>query len=399
MRRRLVLLDWSLTGRVGHSYEYDRNVIEAFQTKDWLIAVYGHCACSISDVAGVSIKKWFSHEPSDPIVGYRVLRPVAKIWAHVTRSARELERAIAQTDAVETVYFIQHAESYHLPALLLGFRKARGTLVLMLRGTSMTIRGGRSRETFRTRLYRLFFPSLIRALRYRLLLISDSENLRREYESIISQKIIIVPLPNPVMVPAFPRRHSLPNIVMVAGRISPEKGVQYVPALIRQSRALRLPVRFVIHAYTSTGASAQDLEILAELESLEGSDVRLVRTPLSTSEYWDQTRLADVSLLLYDVGRYRNQTSNLVLDALACGTFPIVSAGTWLSEMVETAAYGSVVKMNNRKQIVSDVIDILSKPLPDAVPDKIEALLGFHSANSFYNVITTALGHLVSREE
>ena len=391
MPPRFVLLDWSLLGLVGHAYEYDKNVLHAFQMNGFETWVYGNRAGTVADVAGTEVRKWFSHAPSDKVVGWRVLRPFAKMWVHATRSAAELRQALRETDGPDTIYFIQHAESYHLPGLLRGFRGLHGRLVLMLRGTSLKVRDGVSRPTFRTKLYRLFMPPLVRALGSRLLLVTDSDNLRDEYARLINHHIVTVPLPNPLVPPPVARHRGDRLRLLASGRVSKEKGTHYLPALIHAVRQRQLPVLFQVHAYAGADASIAERHLLAELETFAGHDVELVRAPLSTDDYWAQTRAADISLLLYDVSRYRNQTSNLVLDALASGTFPIVSEGTWLSEIVALAGFGAAVDVTDPAMLPGRIADILAHPLPQAADGKVTQLLQYHTAESFYRVVLSAL--------
>lgn len=384
MSSRLVLLDWSLIDRSGHAYEYDSNVMRAFATAGWEPSIYVHRRCTLPKVGDWRARPWFSIAPTETIARHRALRPLAKLWAHWIRSARELKSAIAEADGEDTLFFIQHAEAYHLPAIARAFRGSRGRLMLMLRATSLTGAGEKQRRSFRTLLYRLFLPVLAATLGKRLLLVTDSTRLQAEYAALVRHEISVVPIPNPVRKsPATQARGDAVHVLM-AGRMSLEKGIQHVPLIIERARELRLPVVFHVHIYRHASEAEAYDGLRAQLEALEGRDVVLVREPLSTDAYWSQTAEADVSLLLYDVGRYRNQTSNLVLDAIACGTYPIVSEATWLADIVRSAEYGAAVALDDEHGTAARVTDILAMPLPERVPEAVERLLSYHTAGSFY---------------
>lgn len=383
MPSRLVLLDWSLIDRSGHAFEYDSNVMRAFAAQEWQASIYAHRDCRLEKIGDWIVRRWFSIAPTETVTRCRALRPLAKLWAHWRCSSQELRAAVAEADGADTLFFIQHAEAYHLPAIACAFRASHGRLMLMLRATSLTGTGERQRGSFRTLLYRIFLPAVSAALGDRLLLITDSTRLQAEFAQLVRHRISVVPIPNPVRAVPSTRPHKEAIHVLVAGRMSFEKGIQYVPALIKKIRELRRPIVFHVHIYHHTSEASVYDGLRTELEALEGNDVMLVRSPLSTETYWAQTAAADVSLLLYDTGRYRNQTSNLVLDALACGTYPIVSDGTWLADTVRTAEYGTAVAMENKADIVSKVAECLSKPLPEKVPEALGRLLSYHTARSF----------------
>ncbi len=384
MSRRLVLLDWSLIDLSGHAYEYDRNVLDAFGKAGWETSVYAHRDCMVSTIAGRPVRRWFSHTPTDRIARFRWLRPFAKLFVHWRRSGGELRAAIAETDGENTLFFVQHAEAYHLPGLIRAFRGAKGRLMLMLRATSLAGTAAGQRATFRTMLYRLFLPRLAATLGRRLLLVTDSARLRAEYSGLVDHPIDVVPIPNPPRVPPARRTRTAPLRLLMAGRMSFEKGIQYVPGIVALARARGLPVVFYVHVFHHPSEAGVYDALRARIEALEGDDVVIVREPLSTEAYWEQTGAADVSLLLYDAGRYRNQTSNLVLDAISCGAFPVVSEGTWLSDVVTAAGFGAAVPMADDEAVAAQVVDILSRPLPEEIPEGVNRLMAFHSAPSFH---------------
>jgi glycosyltransferase involved in cell wall biosynthesis len=383
MSRRFVLLDWSLVDLSGHAYEYDGNVLDAFDKAGWETEIYVHRDCSVRAVAGCAVRPRFSHTPTDRITRWRVLRPVAKLLVHWWRSGGEARTAVAETDGEETLFFVQHAEAYHLPALIRAFRGARGRLMLMLRATSLAGAGAKQKKTFRTLLYRLFLPRLAAALGARLILVTDSSRLTAEYAPLAKAPVRTLPIPNPERTPPAARPRTPPLRVLMAGRMSFEKGIQYLPGIVALARARGLPVGFTIHVYHHPSEAGVYDALRARLEALEGGDVTLVREPLSTDAYWEQTSAADVSLLLYDVGRYRNQTSNLVLDAMACGTFPLVSEGTWLSDVVTAAGFGAAVPMADEAAVAAAAVEILSRTIPGEIPPSVGRLMSYHRARSF----------------
>lgn len=391
MARRLVLLDFGLIDRSGHACEYDGNVTEAFLGRGWECVVYAHRACRLPTVGRVQVRPWFPYAPTDPIVGFKPLRPIAKSLFHVARTGAELERAVAAADGPETVFFVPHAEQYQIPPLYHALRKRQGTLVLMLRATSLRLTSGGPRPTFRTWLYRLFLPRLAR-LGARLVLVTDSEHLRREYAGITAHPVHVLPIPNPPTVRKARRRDPGPLKIVSVGRASFEKGIQFLPGIMREVRRAGVASVFSIHVYSHASEDPTAYEpVRAAIRAEMAEGDHLIEAPLASAQYRRELELADVALLLFEPNRYRHQTSGVLIDVLAAGGFPVVSEGTWLADMVREAGHGAVVPIDGSTDVAEAVAAILKAGPPDTISPGVARLLAFHSRDSFFELFTRAI--------
>jgi len=385
MSKRLVILDFELFEKAGHGFEYDSNVCRAFVSQGWEAIIYANRRCRLPDAGGIPIKPWFSYSVTEPITRWKALRPLAKILIHLWRTRQELIGLAAAEDSSETVFFAQHVEAYQLLPLYFAFRNIKGRLVIMLRCSSCRFNKGRAVHTFRTILYRHFL-SLLARMAKQLTLVTDSELLQREFAALTPLPCHVLPIPNPSasMVPN-PRHMDGPLRLVMVGRASLDKGIQYAPGILREARARGIPCRFTIHWYVRLVDDNPHLDSLREeIETLMGEGDEMVRQSLSKEAYHNSLQEADVALLLYDPDRYGHQTSGILIDAIAAGCFPVVCEHTWLAQAVQQLKFGAAVPWHPEDQIPSSVVDLLEQGLPEEAPGELSSFVEYHSQEKFY---------------
>ncbi|MBI3984249.1 hypothetical protein HY346_03025 [Candidatus Microgenomates bacterium] len=153
-------------------------------------------------------------------------------------------------------------------------------------------------------------------------------------------------------------------------------------------RRASVPATFNIHVYANESATIYE-PICAQIRRNMCTADELVKAPLSSEEYWLQLKAADVVLLLYEPSRYRNQTSAVLIDALAAGCFPIVSEGTWLADIVRSTGFGAIVSLDSN--VGDTVATVLKAGLPKEITAEVKQLLQFHTQENFFALLTSAL--------
>ena len=178
--------------------------------------------------------------------------------------------------------------------------------------------------------------------------------------------------------------------ITAVGRLAIDKGSQYLPQIMATVHRKSLPAYFAIHLHADPPETAHLYEpIQASIRANARTGDVLIEAPLPTEEYWRQLEAADVVLLLYDPGRYRNQISGVLMDALAAGCFPIVSDDTWMAHVVRDTGFGAIVRLDS--DLGESVAAILKTGIPESIPQKVRDFVQFHSRENFFEVLTSIL--------
>lgn len=387
MTKKFIFLDSSLVNQSGHAFEYDLNIADVFCKNKWLVTLFANKYSSLKSVGDHNLIPWFTYTPTDYFVSRRLFRPIVKIYKHWKISGSEIKNALSKEDSQETLFFIQHAESYQLPGIIKGFSNCQGKLLLMLRSTSL---GGKKGNipSFRTLLYLIFLNILSLKLRNRLIIVTDSERLKSEFSIISLYPINIVPIPSKTNLNLLKNDPPIKS-VLLPGRVSFEKGIHIIPALIKEARRQNLKLLFNIHIHHPKQDEAMYRGILQKLVELAGHDLKLITEPLTSADYWDQLMSSNFILLIYDRRRYRNQTSGILIDSYKCGAIPVVTSDTWLSDVVSETGCGITISATKPEDVVNEIIEGLAraKATGDSADDRLNKFKSFHTADNFYNSV------------
>ncbi|MCJ9429972.1 hypothetical protein [Kordiimonas marina] len=373
--QKLVFLDFGLSDMAGHSYEYDSNIARAFADAGWSVEVFANRTCGFNALGPAAVRPWFSHSPTSPISDNSLLRPFLKLWVHLTTTRREIRKAFAQADNEDTVFFAQQVFPYQILALAAAARGLKGRLVVMLRATTLKLDARQESPAPIARLYGFALRRLAKVLGANVIFVTDSQGLRVEYEPLSGRPVHVLPIPNPPL-EATPGQAAAADdgvlTVLYSGRAATEKGFLHLPAIIRAVKDAGLPVRFIVNAFRHKDDSDPKLKAaIDDVTALMGSGDQLIAAPLPGDAYHTQLASADFSLMLYDRARYRHQTSGVLIDTIASSTRPIVTAGTWLAEVVTDTRFGEIVDENKGTvgQAVVRILENAGKGLSKAGPD------------------------------
>lgn len=389
VRSRLVIVDFMKIDNLGgHSYEYDRNVVTAFLARGWECVIYAPRSCRLDFLAGAQVRPLFSYSATDTIVRAKLLRPFVKFIAHNTKIAKQIGDVVSAEDSPGTVFYAQHVEQFQLWALYRALTKPLlGQLVIMLRVTSFRTAWHHAKPTWRTVVYWLVLRRL-RRLGAKIVLVTDSELLQKEYQALTPIRIDVVPHPNPPLIATGRRGHGVPLCIASVGRLDLEKGSQYLPKIMAAVQRESILARFTIYTHVGGGEHSERYESLkASIRANARTEDVLIETPVPTEDYWRQLKTADIVLMLYDPSRYRNQISGVLMDALAAGCFPIVSDDTWLAHVVRNTEFGAIVRLDG--SVAESVAAILKAGIPKTIPRKVVDFVRFHSRDNFFTALTS----------
>jgi hypothetical protein len=148
------------------------------------------------------------------------------------------------------------------------------------------------------------------------------------------------------------------------------RAVAMLVEAVAADHALRDRVRFAFQSNTGFDAGSRrsaDIAIRRAIDSLRARTddlVECIAGPLDAAAYRGQIDAADALLLPYDQLRYRQRCSAILLEALAAGRPPIVTAGGWMARQLLAAHREHANELAARHRIASD---------PDWLPSPVAA--------------------------
>jgi hypothetical protein len=172
-------------------------------------------------------------------------------------------------------------------------------------------------------------------------LYTDSDELSRDYESIVDLPFGVLPLPfRAHLISDVARLPGAPVTIVYLGEARDEKGFPWLPELIDALSDEYLATgkaRFLIQSNVSqpqyNPRSAEALERLKR-QARPAVELRAADSTLSPDEYYALASQADIVLVPYARERYRACTSGVFAEALAVGAPTVVPTGTWMAHQL-----------------------------------------------------------------
>ena len=129
--------------------------------------------------------------------------------------------------------------------------------------------------------------------------------------------------------------------VVYLGDARTEKGYHWLPRLVEDAFAAKLPARFTLQSnYNVPGGEPAAVVARARLEAAAADRrVRLIPHALGSEEYRRLLFAADVVVIPYDRDHYYARSSGVFAEALAAGKPVVVPAGTWMAAELSSAIY------------------------------------------------------------
>ena len=347
--KKLVIIDPTLKSRIGHAYQYNKNIVDHFLNFQCECKIYANIKYknySINDLE--KIVPMFSISPNDTSK-LKIFQPIIKIFKNFFILSKELSEIMLLEDNKNAVFYIQHTDAYLLFALL-NLKKLKGKIIIMLRSTSHSL-DKKDKPTFRSYLYKFVTRKIHKRYENRVVFTSDSLELKHEYEKIIKLKVHVLPIPSRII---NSTEHNKKINVVYLGRLSIDKGANFLIDIVKALSSNK-NIIFHIHSYSDYNDINKINPIVNELKKISSKKIILYEAPLSQNDLDKQLKLADIALLLYDIHRYKRQTSGVLIDCITSNTYPIVSKETWLETIVKENKFGAVVDISSHRNCITSV--------------------------------------------
>ena len=206
------------------------------------------------------------------------------------------------------------------------------------------------------------FPSWIRnafskferlASGSRIELVTDSQQLKLEYEQLTSYPVKVLPIPHIPIDSARstesppPAGGTLTSEVhfIFLGDARAEKGFDILAMAILRlfENGQSVGMRFSVQCYTSDTQHDDMRPWITKLRELGHSSIRLIDRPISREDYQELLFSGNVTLLPYRKQTYYARTSGPLVESIAAGIPLIVTDETWLSEQARKTGTGITV--------------------------------------------------------
>ena len=141
--------------------------------------------------------------------------------------------------------------------------------------------------------------------------------------------------------------------LLYAGAARQDKGFGKVVALVERlrERGEKWPISVQISADHYGKYDEQTLTDIARLEQCVYSGLRMIRRPLSPSDY-SALFPGGICLQPYDRSAFRDRASGVTMDALVHGCPVIAPSGTWIADMVTRNRAGLVLEKFDPDSII-----------------------------------------------
>lgn len=365
--RKLLIVDPTLDSLEGHSYNYDRAIHGAAQSRFDEVILYADrafrddspqavpCRPVLNRLPFNALKRWarrFVHAPGRTAQQSDDTRQVPdslNLWGWMLRlakrlRARDLEGSVRSIIAEqagrseELHVFFQNAR---IDELLLADRlRARapaGTvhLHLVVRHSPEICNAGFFDDTA--------FASLLKrvaeARSPRVSFLTDSERLSAEYRALGLAKVGTLPVP--ILLPEEEPAPADAGLVSVSflGAARVEKGFCELPGFI--ARLPREAGACLIRAVVQVPRESSDPRIrdtVVELRRLEQAlpqgTLDLRESPVPMAAYYDWVRSAGIVALPYLSAKYNASTSGIFVEAICFGVPVLVPSNSWMSDVI-----------------------------------------------------------------
>jgi len=217
----------------------------------------------------------------------------------------------------------------------------------------------------------------------RIVLCTDSERLRTEYQSLHDVPIAVLPVPH-CSEPQFGRRRDNGALSIVfAGEARSDKGFHLLPSAIHEilNGSPKPDIVFNIQAYAPDG----NQQPLPWPYPADEEAVRFIPEPLHEKEYEAFLAGADLMLIPYLENPYKTQTSGVYCEAAAFGIPVVVPAGTWMADQVEKSGAGVLFTPGDASSLAEACLEALRNypSLREAATQAASSWRSFHNARNF----------------
>jgi glycosyltransferase involved in cell wall biosynthesis len=383
----LIIIDQSLCGYVGHSYEYDASIAKAATDIGYRTSILANgtqpdaLPGDFDLIATFRRDMWSESGVADPWSEDDIRICNEHFLADMVQA---LDGEVLDS---ETVIFAHMITSRQIMALVWFARRylanSHAKMVLLLRYELAAYRGELAKAAFEQ------LEQMSRDLNIEL--VSDSDLLAAHYKSLTNQEIRVVPIPHTPSQPKTVRGQSAdsPFHFVALGNARRDKGILDILEAIRifARSDIAKEARFTVQC---NDAEPDLLDAINAFEAANLPQVTLRRQVLTPQEYADLLHQADGALIPYWSSVYEARTSGVFVEAICADKVVICSKDTWMAAQATDNAAAVLCDEQNPESLALAIRECVE----NAEKLKAEAIIKGEAYRAFHNR-DTMLKHII----
>ncbi len=180
--------------------------------------------------------------------------------------------------------------------------------------------------------------------------ITDSDNLKSEYEKISRFKINLLPIPHTLHLSKKKCKDDINNLVVTSlGPPRIQKGFTQIEKLIKNYLINKdeFDKKIEFHLQCNSIQDKSTYDSVKSLKELNDSRIILYEKSLSEEDYFNLLRKSNIILIPYSRLSYSVQTSGIFTEAMGFGKLTIINKDTWMSQQLKKYNIDTYCDTNN----------------------------------------------------
>jgi glycosyltransferase involved in cell wall biosynthesis len=217
------------------------------------------------------------------------------------------------------------------------------------------------------------------------ILMPDSELITEELLKEGFKDVKTLPIPH------LPEREGTKQenemVIGYFGEARDDKGFDLLPGFVGLTLKRYPGTKIIIQSnlHKGTALMRKTSEELNKLRDLHPGKVEIVDRYISNLEYTDYMRKCSIILIPYRAKFYGKGTSGILAEAIACGKWAIVPAGTWMAD--QKSRYPKIAVFNDASaESIVDAVKECKGSYP-GLEQNIDEWYKFHSAENYINIL------------
>ena len=381
------LVDPSLRDLVGHHYEYDRAVVEGAEAGGYAVTCLAHREVISEIVDRLPLRPAFACDIWAVPEGVDRSDSAAVEQACNDQFYNDLKAAVANLkldgDSIVFGHMITSRQLLGWARFIEEHTDADSpTVVLLLRYQPehyMSAAAGKA-----------FVMLQNAASKGKLRLSSDSSRLADQLQRLTTLPIETWPLPHTTELNAAPARRNKkkPLRVVSLGNARDEKGILELLNAVRILEAMGQAKRFEF-VFQVNDANADVAPGIDAFTAERHPHTTLLTASLSSDDYFELLRTADIVALPYWRDVYVARTSGVFLEAVAAGKPVVCTLDTWMSDQLALAGAGVLVKDRDDTELAIALVEAADRyeELHATAQATRERWLEIHNPGSFMRAL------------